>query len=677
MPRMGKDPLPTAWRLATLVSLSTLAMAATDSSTPRAASAEISWQAAASRIEASGEDERRLAAAIDRWRGLTASETAGFAAYADFLLQNPGWPDESRLRGLAERTVDPNIESPSTVTAFFVQYPARTPRGKAANALALAKLGRMDEARIAAKAAWAVAPLPFPMEQQLLAQFAGSFTAEDHLRHADAMLWKRSTDAAERVLAWVPPTRQAVIAARIAMQRKAPDAALKVAAADPVGVMDAGYLADKARWLGETGNERAARQLLATRPALGHTPQDVEAWYEALLARARAAANDGDWATAYAIASRVDDAYAPGTDVSLQPLGERDDYTSLTWLAGTVALNRLARPADAEAMFSRYAGGAQSAQTRTKGYYWAGRAALAGRRSEAANQWFAQAGAMPDQYYGQLALERLGRRLPAPSAETPVILTSADRAAFNRQPLVRAAHLLGRQGNWGDQSKFLRAIAASAASQQDHALAAELSRTLGRPDLGVMSGRRATASGLSGYDRASFPYMKVPESERDNWTMIHAIARQESQFDRAIVSRAGARGLMQLMPATAREQAGKVGMSYNQSSLFDPDYNVMLGSSYFMRLMAYYNGSYPLAVAAYNAGMGNVNKWLKANGDPRQPGGDIVQWIEDIPFYETKNYVQRVLENAVIYDLVNPMKSGAQAAPAAPLSRYLGKATPG
>ena len=162
-----------------------------------------------------------------------------------------------------------------------------------------------------------------------------------------------------------------------------------------------------------------------------------------------------------------------------------------------------------------------------------------------------------------------------------------------------------------------------------------------------MVGRRATVSGLTGYARASFPSMAVPDGEQANWSMIHAITRQESQFDRQIVSRAGARGLMQLMTPTAREVAGKMGLAFDQGALFDPSYNVQLGSSYFRQLLRYYGGSYPLAVAAYNGGMGNVNKWLKANGDPRMPGVDIIQWIEDIPLFETRDYVQRVLENAV------------------------------
>lgn len=672
---MGKDTR-LSWRFPSLVAFAVLGTAATNASTPADDASAIRWEAAVSKIDSGGDADRRIATAIQTWRALSATDGAGFTAYADFLTANPGWPDETKLRNSAEKGVDPNIDSPSTITAFFAKFPARTARGKAANALALARLGRTDEARIAARDAWADAPLPFPMEQMLLGQFGSSMSPEDHLRHADAVLWRRDTAAAERMLGFLPATRRPVIEARIAFQRKAPDAALKMGAADPVGVMDAGYIADKARWLAGNGDEAGARSLLATRLPLAQAPADPEDWYEIMYARAKAAAADGDWALVFAIASRVDDAFAPGTDISAQSVGIRDDYTNLTWLAGTTAFGRLSQPANAEGMFVRYAGGGQNASVKAKGWYWAGRSALAAGRRDAANGYFEQAAAYPDQYYGQLALERLGQPVPLPG--TPqVTLTDADRAAFNGQSVVQAAKMLGAQGAWGDQSKFVRAIAASAQSEPAHLFATELAQTLGRPDLGIMAGRRATASGLSGYDKASFPHMKVPDSERDNWTMIHAISRQESQFDRAIVSYAGARGLMQLMPATAREQAGKLGMSYDQGNLFDPDFNVTLGSSYFVKLLSYYNGSYPLAVAAYNAGMGNVNKWIKANGDPRLPGGDIVQWIEDIPIYQTKDYVQRVLENAVVYDLMNPIRNSAPGVSAKPLSRYLGKSNPG
>jgi soluble lytic murein transglycosylase len=170
--------------------------------------------------------------------------------------------------------------------------------------------------------------------------------------------------------------------------------------------------------------------------------------------------------------------------------------------------------------------------------------------------------------------------------------------------------------------------------------------------------------------------VRVPDTQASNWTMIHAIARQESQFDRAAVSHAGARGLMQLMPGTARETAGKLGLSYDTTALTtDTDYNIQLGSSYFQRIYAQF-GSYPLAVAAYNAGPGNVNKWLRANGDPRSGTVDVVDWIEAIPIQETRNYVQRVLENAVVYDLINPTRARSAGA-SNKISWYLGKGKPG
>jgi soluble lytic murein transglycosylase len=158
--------------------------------------------------------------------------------------------------------------------------------------------------------------------------------------------------------------------------------------------------------------------------------------------------------------------------------------------------------------------------------------------------------------------------------------------------------------------------------------------------------------------------------------MVHALIRQESQFAQNAVSHAGARGLMQLMPGTAREQAGKIGLSYAPESLMsDPSYNIRLGSSYFARMMNYYGGSYPLAIAAYNAGPGNVNKFLRQNGDPRTGAIGWIDWIERIPLSETRSYVQRVIENAVVYNQMNPDRANYRGPN--PASYFLGKRTPG
>lgn len=633
------------------------------------------WQAAQARLSAQGASDERARLAIAEWQRLSQSDGWGFGAYANFLIVNRGWPGEDRLRDLAEQSINPQSFDPGQVAAFFASYPPRTAVGKARHAFALAALGRMEQARDAARAAWIAGPLPLADEQKLLAQFAGSLRPADHDARVDALLWAQASGAAERVLPSMSPTRRPIAEARIAFQRRAPDAALKMGPADPIGVIDAGYLADKAAWLRDTGNSMAARDLLATRAPLMGPPANAEKWMESLLSHARAAAADGQWSVAYAIASKVDDAYAPGTDIRDRPLGERDDYTSLTWLAGSTALNKLGRFAEAEGMFDRYGRAARSPQTITKGFYWAGRAAEKLGRTAEAQGYLAQAGAFPDQFYGQLALERMGQSIPSPLAvQRRADLSDADRAAFLNRPVVRAARLLGQTGQWSDQTRFIRAIAASAQTDKDHLLAAELARALARPDLGVMVGRRATADGLSGYAEASFPRVSVPDGHGLNWTMIHAIARQESQFDRTAQSHAGARGLMQLMPGTARETAGRIGLSYMPEALTDTTYNIQLGSTYFQRMLDYYGGSYPLAVAAYNAGPGNVNKWIAANGDPRNPWVDTLQWIEAIPFGETRNYVQRVLENAVVYDRLNPRGAPDDKAP---LSRYLGKRQPG
>lgn len=635
--------------------------------------AQSQWEQASSRVGASSDPA--ISGTISQWRALQQNDGLGFSTYAGFIMANPGWPGEDRMRRLAETGINPDSYDPRQVAAFFARFPARTPVGHARNAVALTQLGRVAEARVAARNAWIGGSLGATDEARLLSLFGSGFTPADHDQRADTLLWAGDLNGAQRMLAYVSPARRAVFDARVAFRRKAPDAAAKMQMAESQGATDAGFVADKAMWLRDTGNWVAGRQYLANRPALTARPANAEKWYEVLLNQARASAADSQWSFAYAIASKLDDAYAPGIAVRDRPIGERDDYTSLAWLAGTTAFYNLNRPADALPMFRRYATAARSPQTQSKGYYWTGRAALAAGDRAGAESYFAQAAAFPDQFYGQLALERLGRPVPAPATvDRAVEISAADRAAFNARSVVRAVRALGQTGHWDDQGKFARAIANGAESDTDHYLAAQLAASIGRPDMSVMVGRRALSNGLTGYGTSAFPRVPVPPSQQYNWTMVHAIARQESQFDKQIVSRAGARGLMQLMPGTAREQAGKMGLG--QGSLNDPAYNIMLGSGYFQRMLDYYGGSHPLAVAAYNAGPGNVNKWLAANGDPRLPGADILRWIEQIPIYETRNYVQRVLENAVIYDAMNPERAKFRGSPTV-LSRYLGKQTPG
>ncbi len=616
-----------------------------------------------------------IASTIATWRALQQTDALPFDSYASFLMAHPGWPGQAANRRAAERQAGLGSGSTYGVVAFFRRFPPQSAAGGVAYAKALQATGATAEANEAARAAWRHGSMTSADESTILGQFPGALTPADYDTRMDALLWQNGTAQAQRLLPYTSPSRRPVFEARLAFRTRAASASDLAAANDGAGLSDAGYIADKGMWLRNLGASPSARSWLARTRGSITRPGNVEKFYEALLTNARAAAADHQWQTAYDIARQVDDAYPPATDVSQKPYGERDDYTSLVWLAGQTALNELHRPADAMTMFDRYGRGSQAPQTRAKGFYWAGRAAQAAGRTEDANAFLNRAAGYRDQFYGQLANERLGRRLVPPPAIDPTPIDPAVRSAFYAKEIVRAAQFLGSIGDWQDQTQFVKQIASDATTESDHVLANNLSRTLGRPDLGVLVGRSAIQNGLTDYSAIAFPTVPVPSGYQDQWTMIHAISRQESQFDRAAISGAGARGLMQLMPGTAREQAGKIGLSYNPSSLTtDTSYNVQLGSSYFQRIFGIY-GSYPLAVAAYNAGPGNVNKWLAANGDPRTGGVDMVDWIEAIPYYETKNYVQRVLENAVVYDLLNP--AHAKSHGPANLSWYLGKGRPG
>ena len=615
-----------------------------------------------------------VVAAIPLWDTLRQTDSLPFDSYASFLVAHPGWPGEQAMRRAAERALLPDQVSPGRVIAFFDKFPPLTNTGQARYAEALLASGRRSDALAAARKAWTSGSLSAADEELVLQRFGGSFSPADQDERMDRLLWAGKTSAAQRQIALTSPAKRAFYEARLALRTNASDAQMLADALPATFQNDAGFVADKAMWL-RAASPDAARAWLAQPRQLTGRPAEVERWFELLLSTAKSAAADGDIRSTLQIARLVDETYMPGMAVRDRPIGERDDYTSIVWLAGWSALNS-GRAADAVGMFERYANAARSPQTQAKGQYWAARAAqVAGQQAET-SRLLELAATHPDQFYGQLALERLGRPIPAPGTLGATTPSAAERVAFNQREIVRAARILGQQGKWQDQTQFVRAISASVESDAEHALATELAQGIGRPDLAVMVGRSARLSGASDYVRAGYPVVRVPQGQEAWTTIIHAIARQESQFDRAAVSRAGARGLMQLMPGTAREQAEKIGLSYDAPSLTtDTNYNIQLGSSYFQRMLNYYGGSYPLAVAAYNAGPGNVNKWIAANGDPRLPGGDIVRWIENIPIYETKNYVQRVLENAVVYDTLHP----AQARMRGPaiLSAYLGKSTKG
>lgn len=612
-----------------------------------------------------------LAEAIITWDSLRQSDSLPFESYVGFLRQHPGWPGESGLRKAAERMVRPDATSPSLVVDYFQRFPPLTNTGSLRYAEALLALGRRPDAVFQARAAWVGGALAFDDENRLLARFASDLTFADQDSRMERLLWDDSVSTAQRQIAFVTPARRDYYQARLAMKLKWPDAATRLAAVWSLYPNDPGLVADKARWQRDTGDWIGARRTLAEARVAPGTVRYALPWMKIHLDFARAAANDSQWDLAYAIAADTN-AYPPDTVLRGRSAAERDVLTSLEWLAGWTAYKQQGRPASAIAHFDRYSQSAQTPQTQSKGDYWAGRAASAAGQIVQARTYYERAAAHPDHFYGQLALEQLGRPIATPPAPQ-LTIAPFDRTRFEQNEVVRAARLLADLGDQQRLTTFVRALADGSWNEQEQLMVADLARSLNRPDLGVRLARNARKSGESWLWDAGYPRLPLNAMFDRQWTMIHAITRQESEFYRQAVSHANARGLMQLMPGTAQETANKTGLPYDYARLTDDiNYNVTLGSTYFANLLDRYGGNHVMAVAAYNAGPGNVNKWVAANGDPRMPGVDVVEWIEKIPIFETRNYVQRVLENAVIYDVLNPTR--ARTPSFRRLSAYLGRA---
>ena len=613
-----------------------------------------------------------VTSSLDQWRALRQSSGYRFSDYASFLIANPDWPDATRMRGWAEKAMQPG-ENAATVLALFAANKPKTGSGWARLADAYAASGRMADALDAARNAWESADLSADDEQAIWSRYGSSFTRADNDERVDALLFAKKADDAARFFTATSPNRQAAFAARIAMQQNSADAGSRYQAVAANVTSDAGLMMDRARWLRANNYGAAAQQLAAREHNFTVKPADPERFFDLLIQLANDAVGDRNWSTAYNIASQIDDVLRTGTTVADQPLGIRDDYTTLAWLSGTVALDRMNRPQSAIAMFDRYAQGGKSLQVLTKGNYWAGRASLAAGRLQQANGYFDRAAAYPELFYGQLALERLGRSVaPPPAAMPQYVTTQLQRTAFGSRRLVQAVRLLGQQGRSTEQALFVRALAESLDNDTDRGLAVELGQQIGRDDLAVWTSRMARVKGSAFYVRQAYPTLRTSVSG-ELWSLAHGISRQESSFDPYAVSHAGARGMMQLMVGTAREQAGKMGVGFDSYRLIsDPSYNVMIGSSYFKRMLNIWGGSVPLAVASYNAGSGNVGKWVRQYGDPRSQV-DMLKWIEAIPYSETRAYVQRVIENSVVYD---SLRSNSQQQTAVHVSRYLGKNRP-
>lgn len=578
-----------------------------------------------------------LPAKVIRWLYYAEpGTTASFAEIAAFLDGSPHWPLAYALTANAERALVEQPGRDAEAVDWFLRHPPVTGAGMARFAVALRASGRAGEADDWARRAWTGTSLSYEVETELLSEFGEAFSAEDDSVRMEWLLWRGVAGEAERMLGRLEDGERLLAIARIALRERRSGVDARIAAV-PADLRDDPRLSfERVRWRRRAGNEDGAVALLLESPQQTG-PESY--WWTERENLARRAIGGGDWRIAYDI-------------VRQHGQSDRARVSEAEWTAGWIALRYLD---DAESAYLHF--GRQHAVVRTpvslaRAAYWSARAAEALDEDAVARSWFEEAARYPTTFYGQLGLAALPGagtvRLPADPAPT---LEEADGMAA--QELALVCVLLAELNQEDRLRPFLNALMDEAGTAGEMQLVLRLASVLGRPDVSVNLSKTALRGGLV-LPEAGWPVLsEALESRAVEPALVLAVIRQESEFNEGAVSPAGARGLMQLMPATARGVAAAIRVRYDRSRLTeDIAYNVRLGTSHLADLLEVFDGSYVLSVAAYNAGEARVRSWMRAHGDPRGRRVNVIDWIERIPIDETRNYVQRVLENLQVYRAV-------------------------
>ncbi len=569
------------------------------------------------------------------------------AEIAGFMADNPTWP---ALGLLARRLAEALASEPDdrAVLDICTHQPVREVPSLLRCATADANTGRAPDAVEVARQAWLGGITDPAGEIAFLHQWGKGLTAADQWRRFDKLAWTDSGSVggpAWRQIARLDPTQRPAAEARLALKRDDSSARALVAALPGGATVDPALMLELAKWLRRAGQDDDAQKLwLAMGVAAEHAaPVERRAmfWDERnLLARRRL--RSGDNAGAYAL---VDGA------TELPP----EQAIDAEFLAGFIALRRRQDTDAASRHFHALAGLSHAAITQGRAYYWLGRTAEARRDPAGAKEAYAAAAAWPTTFYGQLAARALGENDAALAARIRAARdpgwTPGRALDFAGSENARAAALLVEWGEARRARSFILRLDELAADGTDRTLAARLAVGFGLPDLAVAISRRAGRDGVT-MAEAGWPAAVDPPAGFVEPALALGLIRQESNFNTEALSPVGARGLMQIMPATAASVAHRLGdTKVNLMALStDPAYNMRLGTAYLGGLLDQFGGAMPYAVAGYNAGPSRVADWLASNGDPAAPNGiDMIDWIELIPFAETRNYVQRVVENVVIY----------------------------
>jgi len=587
--------------------------------------------ALAALARASSNPDERLAL---EWAALRVEPHPTFATLEAFAKAHPTWPGNGwiRLRQEADLLVHP--PSPGAISDFFAGGPPQSSAGKLAAARAVAQKGQVGEAIGIVRELWREGNFDGWTEAAILRDFGPTLIKADHKYRADRLLYAESFAAAMRAATLAGPDEAALAQARMAAA-KGPLSVALIKAVPQSLKSDPGLLFARIQDARRLGRAYEAATLLSLAPADREALINPDRWWSERRMVARELLDLNEPKLAFEICAN-----------SVRPI-ESASRVDADFHAGWIALRFLNNAAEAAKRFALAAEAAETPLSIARAAYWRGRAADALGKADEAKWHYESAASEPIAYYGQLAAKRLGfKRLPL---REPAKVATGDA----RDESVRAVEALYQDGlddlanalayqaarEWRDEAQ----MAAMAEVVKSHASAATQ----------VQFGKIATLRGLP-FDDMAFPASGVPAflplAHSADLASVYAVARQESEFVWRAASGAGAKGLMQILPSTAASTAKRAGVAYDAERLLkDPAFNTQLGAAFLGQMMQDIGGSPALAFAAYNAGPGRVLQWIAAYGDPRKDKVDPVDWIERIPFEETRDYVQRVSENLAVY----------------------------
>jgi soluble lytic murein transglycosylase len=560
----------------------------------------------------------------------------------EFMAGSPDWPLQSTLARRRDQALagEPDDAAAAAECDRGKPFAVAAPDALVRCAEALATLGRAADGAAMARRAWVAAPADAAWEARFLQRWAPALGPADQWARFDRLAWNDAAGA-QRQIARLDAADRPRADARLALKRDDPAAATLLAALPDPDRAAPAMMLEQARWLrrGDADDEALALwQAAGSAAELAAPPEHRAAFWTERDILARRRLRQGDAVGAYALA-------AAGADIGGASAMEAE------FLAGFVALRKLGAPDVALPHFRALAAASPAAITQSRAHFWLAKTLAAQGDASAAQAEYTAAASYPATFYGQLAALALG--------ETPEqrIAATADPPADTGHALDFAGRELARGAAWlvawGEPQRaesFLLRLDDVTPDAADRTLAGRLAIGFGLPEVAITLARRAGRDGVTLLQTGWPVAARIPPDAGVEPALALAVIRQESSFDGTTISGAGARGLMQLMPGTATLVARRLGLHAPVAALTaDARLNIRLGTAYLGELLAAFGGSVPLAVAAYNAGPSRVEGWLAGNGDPRAGGTDMLDWIEQIPFAETRNYVQRVIENLMVY----------------------------